>query len=69
MSDNGSRPLIGVTVGDPAGVGPEIVIKALQDGGVREQVRSVVYADRACLQQAVEMLWLLLVILIKVAKV
>jgi len=56
MSDNGSRPLIGVTVGDPAGVGPEIVIKALQDGGVREQVRSVVYADRACLQQTVEML-------------
>ena len=49
MRDSGSRPLIGVTVGDPAGVGPEIVIKALQDRGVREQVRSVVYADRACL--------------------
>ena len=26
-----ARPLIGVTVGDPAGVGPEIVIKALRD--------------------------------------
>ncbi|MFL2540466.1 MAG: 4-hydroxythreonine-4-phosphate dehydrogenase PdxA, partial [Candidatus Latescibacterota bacterium] len=55
MSDD-SRPLIGVTVGDPAGVGPEIVIKALRDGGLRERVRPVVYADRACLQQSVEML-------------
>ena len=51
-----ARPLIGVTVGDPAGVGPEIVIKALRDQRVREQVRPVVYADRTCLQQALETL-------------
>lgn len=56
MSDIGDRPLIGITVGDPAGVGPEIVIKALQDDAVHQRVRSVVFADRACLQQTLEML-------------
>ena len=25
------RPLIGIPLGDPAGVGPEIVVKALRD--------------------------------------
>ncbi len=29
MADLTERPVIGVTVGDPAGIGPEVVIKAL----------------------------------------
>ena len=27
------KPIIGVTMGDPAGVGPEIIAKALMDKG------------------------------------
>ena len=51
-----ARPVIGVTVGDPAGVGPEIVIKALQDPEIYEQVRPLVFADRCVLVQTLDML-------------
>ena len=56
MNSRNGRPLIGITVGDPAGIGPEIVVKALQDERVRQSVRPVVYADRACLEQTLGML-------------
>lgn len=48
------RPVIGITVGDPAGVGPEIVIKALGDPALYRSVRPVVYADRCVLEAAVK---------------
>lgn len=38
-----SLPRIALTVGDPAGIGPEIVEKALDDPGVREICEPVVY--------------------------
>ena len=50
------RPLIGLTVGDPAGIGPEIAVEALQDPAVRNAARVVVYADRCVLEQT---LWML----------
>ena len=50
------RPRIGLTVGDPAGIGPEIVVRALQAPGARDALRPVVYADRAVLERTVEML-------------
>ena len=56
MHSRNGRPLIGITVGDPAGIGPEIVVKSLKDAQVRESVRPVVYADRACLEQTLRML-------------
>ena len=37
------RPVIGITMGDPCGVGPEIVIKALTDPNVRRRGRFVVF--------------------------
>ncbi|MFA6110040.1 MAG: 4-hydroxythreonine-4-phosphate dehydrogenase PdxA [Candidatus Latescibacterota bacterium] len=46
------RPKVGVTVGDPAGIGPEIVVKAVADPGLHEQARILVFADRAVLEQA-----------------
>lgn len=55
MSDH---PLIGLTVGDPAGIGPEIVLKALQDPAAYGAVRPVVYADEAVLTDAVRFLGL-----------
>lgn len=33
-----SRPTLAITLGDPRGVGPEIVIKALSDAGIRDAV-------------------------------
>ncbi len=33
-----SKPIIGVTMGDPAGVGPEIVVKSLVKDEVKECV-------------------------------
>ena len=56
MSDKKERPIIGLTVGDPAGVGPEIVIKALQSDVTHASIRPVVYADRAILEQTLETL-------------
>lgn len=50
------RPLIGVTVGDPAGIGPEIVIKALREPAMHLCVRPLVFADGAVLEQALELL-------------
>jgi 4-hydroxythreonine-4-phosphate dehydrogenase len=50
--DDGQRPLVGITLGDPAGVGPEIILKALQDADVYETCRPLVIADRAALERA-----------------
>ena len=50
------RPAIGLTVGDPAGIGPEITVKCLREEGVYERVKPVVYADRAILEQTVKTL-------------
>jgi 4-hydroxythreonine-4-phosphate dehydrogenase len=52
------RPLIGLTVGDPAGIGPEIVVKALQEAPAREAIRAVVYADGCVLDRTLEHLGL-----------
>jgi 4-phospho-D-threonate 3-dehydrogenase / 4-phospho-D-erythronate 3-dehydrogenase len=38
-----SKPTIGITMGDPAGIGPEIVIKALADRELRRQARFIIY--------------------------
>lgn len=37
------RPVIGITMGDPAGIGPEVIVKALADSSVRRLARFVVY--------------------------
>jgi 4-phospho-D-threonate 3-dehydrogenase / 4-phospho-D-erythronate 3-dehydrogenase len=39
----GSRPRIGITVGDPAGIGPEIAEKAARDSRVLEVCEPVLY--------------------------
>lgn len=43
------RPSIAVTMGDPAGVGPEVVRKALEDPAIREAADWVVVCDAAVL--------------------
>ena len=51
MDEN--RPLIALTIGDPAGIGPEIVVKALAEPSARETVRPVVIGDAGVLEAAV----------------
>jgi 4-hydroxythreonine-4-phosphate dehydrogenase len=38
-----SKPRIGITVGDPAGIGPEIAVRAARDAGVLEACEPVIY--------------------------
>ncbi len=37
------RPTIAITMGDPSGIGPEVVVKALADAELRQRARFVVY--------------------------
>lgn len=45
-------PLIGITIGDPAGIGPEIVVRALAEDAVRQSVRARVIGDAWVLERA-----------------
>jgi 4-hydroxythreonine-4-phosphate dehydrogenase len=49
------RPVIGVTMGDPAGIGPEVVVKALADPAVRALGRFVIYGMNELLSYAADM--------------
>jgi 4-hydroxythreonine-4-phosphate dehydrogenase len=46
-------PVIGLTMGDPAGIGPEITVAALADADVRRQVRPLLVADARVTEQAI----------------
>jgi len=53
---NAKRPRIAVTMGDPAGVGPEIVVQALRFPEVVSVCRPVVYGDAGILRRAAAVL-------------
>ena len=38
-----SRPLVGITMGDPLGIGPEVIVKALADDDLRRSARYVIF--------------------------
>ena len=50
------EPLVAVTMGDPAGVGPEIIVKTFAEPDFTERNRAVVIGDVAILERAVELL-------------
>jgi 4-phospho-D-threonate 3-dehydrogenase / 4-phospho-D-erythronate 3-dehydrogenase len=45
-------PLVAVTMGDPAGVGPEVVVKAIRSGECFKDCRPVVVGGREIMQEA-----------------
>lgn len=47
-----SRPILAITLGDPAGIGPEVVLKALGHGEVFDTCRPLVVGDRGVLERA-----------------
>lgn len=46
------KPIVAVTMGDPAGVGPEIILKALNDPVVKRSCRPLILGDWGVLQRA-----------------
>ena len=47
-----SRPIIAITMGDPAGVGPEIIMKSLAHADLFDRCRPLVIGDAGRLRQA-----------------
>ena len=46
-----TRPRVAINMGDPAGVGPEVALKALREPGVYEHCRPVVFGTPAALER------------------
>ncbi|MEW5864847.1 MAG: 4-hydroxythreonine-4-phosphate dehydrogenase PdxA [Pseudomonadota bacterium] len=51
-------PVVGITMGDPAGVGPEVVLKALAHAEVRDVARPLVIGDTRWLEATRKLLGL-----------
>ena len=51
-----TRPLLGITMGDPAGIGPEVIAKALVGATVRRLCRPLVIGSFPVMQQTVKSL-------------
>ncbi len=45
-----TKPTVAITMGDPAGIGPEVVLRTLAEESIRENVRPLVIGDRAVLE-------------------
>ena len=50
-----SRPLIGITMGDPLGIGPEVIVKALADADLRAQARYAIFGLHDVLSVAADL--------------
>lgn len=48
------KPKIGITMGDPNGIGPEVVLKAISDKEVTDMCEPIVYGSLEILQNAKE---------------
>lgn len=46
------KPIIGITMGDPSGIGPEIIVKALAEGRLSSSCRPLVFGDAGVMQAA-----------------
>lgn len=53
-----TRPVIGITMGDPAGIGPEIVVKALNNPAMYDICRPLILGDAGMVAKTAEMLGL-----------
>jgi 4-hydroxythreonine-4-phosphate dehydrogenase len=52
MTDPVYKPIIAITMGDPCGVGPEVIVKALGSPAVRECCTPFVIGDSAAMERA-----------------
>src|SRR5688500_3900200 len=51
-----AKPLLAITMGDPAGIGPEVIVGALADSTVYERVRPMVVGHPEILCRAARLL-------------
>ena len=49
---NDKKPLLALTLGDPSGIGPEVVVKALADPEINDEARMFVAGTRQAVKQA-----------------
>lgn len=49
-----SKPIIGIPLGDPAGIGPEITVKTFEDKDLHDICRMIVIGDTYVLNRALE---------------
>ena len=54
MTDD-KRPIVAITIGDPAGIGPEVVVKALANKAIYDMCRPLVIGESATLRAAIEL--------------
>jgi 4-hydroxythreonine-4-phosphate dehydrogenase len=50
------RPIIGLTMGDPAGIGPEIIVKTMNEASLYEDCRPLAIGDVPTFQRAISLL-------------
>lgn len=50
------RPIIGISMGDPSGIGPEICVKALSDAAIYEKCRPVIIGDADVIRNILQIL-------------
>lgn len=55
MTSHEARPIIGLTMGDAAGVGPEVIVRAAADASVRAICRTVVFGHFDVMRRAVDL--------------
>jgi len=53
MSATNDKPVLAITMGDPGGVGPEIIAKALAHAAVYDHARPLVIGERRAMEAAV----------------
>ncbi len=53
MKQTSTLPLLGITMGDPGGIGPEVCAKALGDAGIYSVCRPIIVGDAAVMSNAV----------------
>ena len=52
---NTERPLIAITMGDPCGIGPEVIVKALAEPAVQALCRPIVFGSLSALETALQL--------------
>ncbi|QGN54015.1 4-hydroxythreonine-4-phosphate dehydrogenase [Novosphingobium sp. Gsoil 351] len=56
MASRPGRPVVGTMIGDPAGIGPEVAVKALASGSVHEVSIPVLLGSTAAVERAIDMI-------------
>lgn len=49
-----NRPIVGITMGDPFGNGPEITVRTLSDQSIYNRCRPLVVGDASCMEYALQ---------------